>query len=884
MTDFMLIKRQRCTHFERTLSFLDSVLSFFVYNIELLTDAVEKYIIIMYFDKGDFRMKKTVKEALKSENIQRFAVASDQGLTDLQVQQRISEGLVNDDQALPTKSIKRIFYDNIVTLFNVLNLLLGIAVFCVGSYKNMLFLGVMLFNTAIGIIQEIRAKRTIDRLSIVSASKVTVIRNGVKQKVAIQDIVLDDIVEFSQGNQIPVDCIVISGNCDANESLLTGESDAIHKQTGDLMYSGSYVVSGKCCARAEHVGSENYASKISAQAKYIKKVNSEILYTLNKIIKVLTFIILPLSVLMFLKQYSLPVSSDMAGVMNNTVFGPIDAHLMQAVVSTVAAVTGMIPEGLILLTSTVLAVSVIRLSKHKVLVQELYCIETLARVDVLCLDKTGTITEGCMEVADYVPFGDKAEKENLADVLCGLVNALDDTNATFMALKDKFSGSSHMKADTVVPFASEKKWSGAYFENEGTYIMGAAEFILKKVPEELKKQLDNYAKNYRSIIIAHSDQQFNGTELPDQIEVIGIVMLNDKIRAEAPDTLRYFADQKVEVKIISGDNPITVSDVARRAGVRHYDKYIDATTLKTEDDISEAMKKYTVFGRVTPAQKKQFVVALKQQGHTVAMTGDGVNDVLALKEADCSIAMAAGSDAARSVAQLVLLDSNFASMPKVVAEGRRTINNIQRSSTLFIVKTIFSTILAILFLFLTAPYPFQPIQLTLVNAFTIGIPSFILALEPNKERIKGVFILNILQKAIPAGLTTVINIMLSILAMNLFQLNETEYKTLAVCLTALTSFMILFQVSLPFNKLRTVLFVLMLTAMIVGVTCFRDIGLFNLGNLFNFAFLSPKMLILIGCMGLIALGIFVLLTLPMKKLFGRINQRFEGKSFRPKNT
>lgn len=831
-------------------------------------------------------MKRSAKNssAVDMSKAVRYSPTIETGLTDEQVAERKANGFVNNDKPLPTKSIKRIFYDNIVTLFNILNLLLGIAVFLVGSYKNMLFLGVMLCNTSIGIFQEIRAKRTIDKLSIVSATKVTVIRNGVKMKVGIDEIVLDDIIQFSQGNQIPVDCIVISGSCDANESLLTGESDAIHKQSGDMMYSGSYLVSGKCYARAEHVGSENYASKISAQAKYIKKVNSEILFTLNKIIKVLTFIILPLAILMFLKQYSLP-STD-PGLLKSSPLGMIDSHLVQAVVSTVAAVTGMIPEGLILLTSTVLAVSVIRLSKHKVLVQELYCIETLARVDVLCLDKTGTITEGCMEVADYLPYNNKAEKENLSDILCGLVNALDDTNATFMALKEKFIGESPMKADKAIPFASEKKWSGAHFVGEGSYIMGAAEFILGgKVPDDLKKQLDNYAKNYRSIVIAHSDNEFNGSDLPDNIEVIGVVLLNDKIRAEAPDTLRYFADQKVDVKIISGDNPITVSDVARRAGVNNYDKYVDATTLKTDEDISEAMKKYTVFGRVTPAQKKQFVIALKEQGHTVAMTGDGVNDVLALKEADCSIAMAAGSDAARNVAQLVLLDSNFASMPKVVAEGRRTINNIQRSSTLFIVKTIFSTILAILFLFITAEFPFkQPIQLTLVNAFTIGIPSLVLALEPNKERIKGVFILNILQKAIPAGITTVINILLCIAAMNMFGLSVLEYNTLCICLTAITAFMILFQLSMPFNKLRIALFITMVAGMTVGVVCCRDIHLFgNTFNLFDFAYLRPEMLIILGVLTLVALGLFIAMTIPMERVFSRINKKFEGKAFRPKN-
>ena len=829
-------------------------------------------------------MKRSAKNtaAPDQKSAVRYSPTTETGLTDEQVEERHQNGFVNDDKPLPTKSIKRIFYDNIVTLFNVLNLLLGIAVFCVGSYKNMLFLGVMLCNTSIGIFQEIRAKRTIDKLSIVSATKVTVIRDGAKQKVGIDEIVLDDILEFSQGNQIPVDCIVMSGNCDANESLLTGESDAIHKQAGDMMYSGSFIVSGKCYARAEHVGSENYASKISAEAKYIKKVNSEIMYTLNKIIKVLTFIILPLALLTFWRQYTLSGNTD---EQVQTVFGMVDAGLAKAVVNTVAAVIGMIPEGLILLTSTVLAVSVIRLSRHKVLVQELYCIETLARVDVLCLDKTGTITEGCMEVADYVPFGGRAEKENLADILCGLTNALDDTNATFMALKDKFGGESPMKADKVIPFASEKKWSGAHFENEGSYIMGAAEFILPSVPEDLKKELDGYARSYRSIILAHSDNDFKDKELPDNITVIGIVLLNDKIRAEAPKTLRYFADQKVNVKIISGDNPITVSDVARRAEVKNYDQYVDASTLKTDEDIKEAVEKYTVFGRVTPAQKKKFVIALKEQGHTVAMTGDGVNDVLALKEADCSIAMAAGSDAARNVAQLVLLDSNFASMPKVVAEGRRSINNIQRSSILFIVKTIFSTLLAFLFLFLAVPYPFQPIQLTLVNACTIGIPSLVLALEPNKDRIKGVFILNILEKSIPAGVTTVINIIFCIFVMNWFQLTVDEYSTLAVCLTAITAFMILFQVSMPFNKIRVPLFILMVTGMALGVVCCRDIHLFGQSfDVFNFAYLTPKMLILLGVMTLIALGIFIVLTIPMKQLFEKITKRYEGKAFRPKNT
>lgn len=808
------------------------------------------------------------KKEETSAQVNRVFASVSQGLNSEQVKERLENGLCNTDTQLPTKSIKRIFFDNIVTLFNILNIILGIAVLYVGSYKNMLFLGVMFFNTAIGIFQEIRAKRTIDRLSIVSATKATVIRNGEKCRLKVDDIVRDDIIEFTQGNQIPVDCVVISGECDVNESLLTGESDAIHKEAGSMMLSGSFLVSGRCYARAEHVGSENYASKISAEAKYIKKVNSEIMFTLNKIIKILTFIILPLALILFFKQYY--VFEDISHETVYTLFGSIDSHLADVVVNTVASVIGMIPEGLVLLTSTVLAVSVIRLARHKVLVQELYCIETLARVDVLCLDKTGTITEGCMEVADYVTYGKLSDKELLSDIMCGLVNALDDTNATFLALKEKFHSTSVMKADKVVPFASERKWSGAHFENAGTYIMGAAEFILEEVPYDLKKMLDSYSRNYRSIVIAHSKHKFRGNELPYEIEIIGIVLLNDKIRAEAPKTLRYFADQNVTVKVISGDNPITVSDVARRAHVKNYDQYIDATTLKTDADIENAIENYTVFGRVTPAQKKKFVVALKNQGHTVAMTGDGVNDVLALKEADCSIAMAAGSDAARSVSQLVLLDSNFASMPKVVAEGRRSINNIQRSSILFIVKTIFSTILAFLFLFINVKYPFQPIQLTLVNAFTIGIPSFILALEPNKDRIRGRFFYNIMKNSIPAGLTTVIGVILCIIAMNVFSLSYDQYSTVTVCLTAAIAFMILFRVSIPFNKLRIVLFVVMVSGFSVGVLCFRN---FMGVNFFNFAPITWEVCLILSGLVLLSLAIFMLLTLAVDKISVKKNSK-----------
>ena len=455
-------------------------------------------------------------------DIERFSAEPDIGLSAQQVQQRMDEGLYNENTQPTSKSIKRILYDNIVTLFNIINIILGLMVLFVGSYKNMLFLGVMFFNTTIGIIQEIRAKKAIDKLSIVSATKACVIRNGNKSMINTDDIVLDDIVEFSQGNQIPVDCIVISGECDVNESLLTGESDAVHKTPGDTILSGSFIISGKCLARVEHVGKDNYASEISAEAKYVKKINSEIMITLKVIVKILAIVILPLSVLMLWRQYYVP--TEHTGMVE-TLFGGVTAHLQDIVVATVASITSIIPEGLMLLTSTVLAVSIIRLSQHKVLVQELYCIETLARVDVLCLDKTGTITQGCMEVADIIPYGDN-EKENLEDVLSALTTNLDDTNATFLALRDKFGTDSHRTAEITVPFASEKKWSGAYFAEGGSYIMGAAEFILKDVPEDLRRMLDEYSRNYRTIVICHSDNAFKDKDLPDDIHVLGIALLN----------------------------------------------------------------------------------------------------------------------------------------------------------------------------------------------------------------------------------------------------------------------------------------------------------------------------------------------------------------------
>ena len=636
---------------------------------------------------------------------------------------------MNYDTSLPTKSIKTIVRENIFTLFNLINILLGVAVFCVGSYKNLLFLIVIFCNTAISIIQEINSKKAVDKLSILAQAKVNCIRDGEKQEIGINSIVLDDLLMLETGNQIVADSIILEGEVEVNESFITGESDVIYKRKGDTLLSGSFVVSGKCKAEVIHIGDENYTSKISSGAKYVKKVNSEIMKSLNGIIKIVSIAIVPIGILLFFNQLGLTENS-----------------FKNAVVNTVAAIIGMIPEGLVLLTSTVLAVSVIRLSKRKVLVQELYCIETLARVDTLCLDKTGTITEGTMEVNDIIEI--TKSKEELEEILSEISSASDDNNSTIEAIRAKYKNKQKWKVINKIPFSSQKKWSGVCFKDKGSYIIGAPEFVLREKYDEYKERIEKYSNDYRVIIVANSEGDFIEKELPDKLEVLGFVLISDVIRKEASKTLKYFKEQGVNIKIISGDNPITVSKIAKRAGVENSEKYINMQEIKTKEQLEKAAKEYTIFGRVTPVQKKELVQALKKEGHTVAMTGDGVNDVLALKEADCSIAMASGSDATRNVAELVLLDSNFASMPEIVLEGRRTINNIERSATLFLVKTIYASILAIIFLFVNMPYPFMPIQLTLISTVTIGIPSFVLALEPNKERIKGKFLRNVISRAL----------------------------------------------------------------------------------------------------------------------------------------
>ncbi|MEE0930662.1 MAG: cation-translocating P-type ATPase [Acutalibacteraceae bacterium] len=780
----------------------------------------------------------------------RFNPDINQGLTEQQIQQRISQGKTNKASNMQTKSLGQILKDNVCTLFNLINLLLAVAVIMVGSYKNALFMMIIIINALIGTIQEIRAKKTIDKLSIVNAQKVKALRNGKTCDIDTESIVLDDIFFLSQGQQVPADCIVIEGSCEANESLLTGESDAVFKSYGDTLISGSFIVSGKCTVKAEKVGDDNYAHHIYSGAKYVKKVDSQIMKTLNLIIKVMSMVIVPVGLLLFWRQYM------------QTGFD----SLQSAVVSTVAALVGMIPEGLILLTSTVLAVGVIRLSKQKVLVQEMFCIETLARVDVLCLDKTGTITEGCMEVQKAIAVN-KTNNENLENILNAVAKFSPDDNPTINAIKDRYTGSSNLIADHTVAFSSEKKWSGINFGNDGTVVLGAEEFLFNGKNDKIQSLIKDIPNGYRVISIGFSENDFNDRELPSNLIPLGVVVLKDKIRKEAKPTLEYFDKQGVQLKVISGDNVNTVSAIAKEAGLKDADKVIDATTLKTEDDVYNAVEKYSVFGRVTPNQKLQMVKALQKHGHTVAMTGDGVNDVLALKEADCSVAMASGSEAARCVSQLVLLDSNFASMPKVVAEGRRSINNIQRSASLFLVKTIFSTLLAVIFVFYGAKYPFAPIQMTLISAFCIGFPSFVLALEPNENRIKGNFLLNILNKAIPGGVTVALSVVMVTIIGRIFQWQNDFISTLAVAVTSFIGLMVIFKTSYPFNAIRTVMFTICITGITLGITFSKYLffDIMKIDNVFGFVNMNFEFLIAFIICGAIALTIFIILNLLMKK-------------------
>ena len=739
------------------------------------------------------------------------------GLTSQEVTERIQKNLVNFNNQPRTKSIKEIIYSNLFTYFNFLNIFLGAAVILAGlfsgrllySLKNCLFMGVIFCNTVISTVQEIVSKKIIDKLSVISSSKATVLRDGKEEVIEMDNIVLNDIVLLKNGNQIIVDSIIRDGAVEVNESFITGESNTILKKKGDTLLSGSFVVSGSCVAEVIHVGKDNYINTISSEAKYIKENNSVILNSFEKIVRILSVIIIPLGAALFCNQYLI-----------------IGSSISDAIINTVAALIGMIPEGLVLLTSSVMAVSIIRLGKYKVLVQQLYCIETLSRVNVICLDKTGTITTGNMKVYDIIPNKNYTKGE-FTKILEKITMALYDDSPTFKALKDRFNKDIKVDVLEKITFSSERKFSAVRL-TEGSFYIGAYEYVLKSEKNLDYSLINDYQQDYRILVVCKNQEQLS--ENPTNLEVIGFVLIEDEIRKEAKDTLEYFKSQGVKIKIISGDNPLTVLNIAKKAGIKDDLKAIDASIIN-EDNVEELVVENDIFGRVTPRGKKLIILSLKKLGYITAMTGDGVNDVLALKEADCSVAMASGSDAARAVSQIVLLDNNFASMPKIVAEGRRTINNIERSASLLLVKTIYTILIILTCLFTQNEYFFIPIQLTLITTCTIGIPSFVLALEPNTNIVSGNFILKIFKNSIPAGVTVFLNIVIIILFKNAFVLSDEVVNALAVLLTGTTGFIHLYKISKPFNLLRGFLFAFLLLAFLYGVIfqySFFDLSSMNL--------------------------------------------------------
>lgn len=705
------------------------------------------------------------------------------GLSAAQVKERFACHADNYKVESSTMSVSDIVKSNVFTYFNLVFAIIAVLLSIVGAWRDMLFLPIIIANTCIGIIQEIHSKKVLDKLSILNAPQSVVIRDGKKAKISADKLVLDDVVEFTAGSQIPADAKVIDGELQVNESLITGESDEITKRAGDQLLSGSFVVSGKAYARLEKVGKDSYISKLTLQATKSKKgEQSEMIRSLDYLIMVMGIIIIPIGIALFVQSF----------IYN-------EGTLHDSITGMVAAIIGMIPEGLYLLSSVAMAVSSVRLAQKKVLIHDMKCIETLARVNVLCVDKTGTITEPGMHVYE-VELLDGVDEDATTKILADVVRAQNRDNATMEALQAHFTENGGMHAKEVFSFSSETKFSGAIMEDGKSYVIGAPEFVLRSQFEEYQEQIAEYSsKGYRVLVFGEYEGTLTKKPLTEPVVPMGFVMLANPIRKGAKETFTYFAENEVEIKVISGDNPLTVSVIAKEAGIANAERYVDASVLKTKSDYYNAVEEYTVFGRVTPNQKRMLVQALKAHKKTVAMTGDGVNDVLALKDADCSVAMASGSDAASNVSQLVLLDSDFSRMPSVVAEGRRVVNNIERTAALYIVKNIFSMLLAVFSVILLLDYPLEPTQVSLISMFTIGIPSFILALEPNKNPIRGHFLTNVLVKALPAGLTDFIVVSGLVIFCREFSVDLDCLSTSCTILVAIVGFMILYRIAKPMN-------------------------------------------------------------------------------------
>lgn len=749
------------------------------------------------------------------------------GLTTDEVNNRIQNNQVNTIDEPKTKTIKEIVKTNVFTYFNFLNIILGSLVLISGlisgrflySLKNCLFVGVIFTNTIISIIQEIFAKKTIDKLNVLADAKIKVLRNGETIKLPREELVIDDICIYTLGNQVVTDSIILSGNVEVNESFITGEEKVILKSVGDEILSGSFIVSGKCLSKVTHIGKDNYVSKISSEAKYIKKTNSIIYNSFDKMLKILSICLIPVGTLFLINQLYIS-----------------EFDIPSSIMSTVSALIGMIPEGLVLLTSSAMAVSVIRLRKYNILVQELYSIENLARVDTICLDKTGTITEGIMEVKDIIPYK-KNDLENIKEILGNYVNALDDVSLTFKALSNYIELKDNYIVKDFINFSSSRKYSGVEFDT-GTYFLGSPENLLKTEIKEIEK----YQTDYRVLALA------KGTKLdnPSSLKPIAFILIQDKIKEKANLTLNYFKQEGVDIKIISGDNHKTVENIAHRAGLDNI-KCIDFSKVN-DDEIPNIVENYNIFGRVKPEQKKKIICALKEKGHFVAMTGDGVNDCLALKEADCSIAMASGSEAAKNVSQFVLIDSKIDNLPKILKEGRRSINNIERSSSLLLSKTIFTILLILACIYLSTEYFFIPIHLTLITLFTISAPSFVLALENNNELVKGNFLLKVFLKSLPSAITVVFNVVIIRLFEMNFNLDPDLCNTLTVFLTATTGFIFLNSICKPYNLLRGIL----MTVLLIG---FGYCAIYNY-EFFNISYINNETILIFIVLFICSLFIF----------------------------
>lgn len=786
------------------------------------------------------------------------------GLTDEEVRQRVEEGLTNRADISTDKTTKEIVISNVFTYFNLIFLVITILLIMVGSFRNLTFLPIIIGNTVIGIVQEIRAKKTLEKMSLLNAPRADVIRNGSVKQISTEELVKDDVILLTAGKQICADAVVISGNIQVNESLLTGEADEVEKTEGSTLMSGSFVVSGECYARLEKVGNESYISKLSLEAKSMGgKEQSEMIRSINLIVKWVGIVIIPIGLILFWQSHFVNGES-----------------ITKSVTSTVAAIIGMIPEGLYLLTTVALALSTMKLARKKVLLHDMKSIETLARVDVLCVDKTGTITEPDMKLKEIFLCKNSGADgtqtaltlDELKSLILDYANASVDNNATMLALKayaaealTNNTSALHRTAVSQQAFSSSLKYGSVTF-SDGTYLLGAPEFIMHEDFARIEEEIIPYAdKGDRVLLFARYDGENVENGINGSVTPLGFVALANPIRENAVKTFEYFKSQGVTIKVISGDNPRTVSRIAIQAGIESAESFVDAATLDTEDKIADAVNKYTVFGRVTPKQKKQLVKALQAKGHTVAMTGDGVNDILAMKDADCSVAMASGSEAAAQAAQVVLLDSDFAHMPDVVYEGRRVVNNIQRSASLFLVKNIFSLLLSLFSVILMVTYPLEPAQVSLISMFTIGVPGFLLALEQNKDRIKGHFITNVMLKALPGGLTDVIAVGALVVCGEVFCISDASIGTIATLVLSVVGFMILFKISEPLNGMKY--------AVIIGNIAGLVFSGFFLKKLFALTDLSNICILLMIVFGFAAESLFRNLTLLVEKMRGSYEKK-----------